>query len=161
MMFQNSVLVGGGFALPLRVYIEDTDAGGIVFYGNYLKYYERARTEFVRASGFALRAGLDENISFVVRSVSVQYHRPALLDDILLVTVELQKLGAATMVFSQRVYRHPKGGLDSSCQLSAIDLSAGSLEILSSAEVKVACLALNTMKPCKLPEKLKKSLLPH
>ena len=71
----------GRFELPIRVYIEDTDAGGIVFHAKYLHYMERARTEWVRSCGVGLRAGLADNISYVVQRLTIHYAVPAKLDD--------------------------------------------------------------------------------
>jgi tol-pal system-associated acyl-CoA thioesterase len=116
------------FSIPIRVYIEDTDAGGIVFYANYLKYMERARTEFVRSLGIHLRESLKKNVSFVVHSLEVKYLSPAQLDDKLLVTVSLIKLAKSYMVFDQSV-------LGKNSTLHA------------QARVKVACVDLETNKP--------------
>jgi acyl-CoA thioester hydrolase len=126
------------FNWPVRVYIEDTDAGGIVYYANYLKFFERARTEFVRNCGIALRAGLDAGVSYVVQSVNLKYHRPARLDDELDVTVQLEELGASYMVFSQEARRNQ--------------------ELLASARVKVVCVDLETLKPKRIASDLRKTL---
>jgi len=91
------------FSLPIRVYIEDTDAGGIVYYANYLKFFERARTEFVRSKGVGLRSKLGEGVSFVVNRVELDYSKPCLLDEELLVTAEVTKVGASYMLFQQKV----------------------------------------------------------
>ena len=123
------------FSLPIRVYIEDTDAGGIVFYANYLKYMERARTEFIRHLGVELRAGLQENISYVVHSLEVKYHKPARLDDLLMVSAEVLKVANTYIAFTQKVYAE-----------------CGAL--LVSAQVKVACVSLDEGKPRRLSEKL-------
>jgi len=123
------------FLLPLRVYIEDTDAGGIVFYANYLKYFERARTEFIRAKGYELRRSLEENISFVVHSLDIKYLKPAKLDDLVQVSVVLQKMGKSFLLFRQQVLAQ-----DGLC--------------LVEGHVKVACVHLDTAKPRALPERL-------
>ena len=92
------------FALPIRVYWEDTDAGGIVFYANYLKFMERARTEWLRSLGIAQRQLREETGGiFVVSETQLKYHRPARLDDELLVTAELRQLGTASLIIGQRV----------------------------------------------------------
>ncbi|MAT94818.1 MAG: tol-pal system-associated acyl-CoA thioesterase [Halioglobus sp.] len=93
------------FSLPLRVYIEDTDAGGIVYYVNYLKYMERARTEFMRARGFGKDYIFNSDLMFVVRDAAVRYRRPARLDDELVATAALARLRGAAMVFRQSVRR--------------------------------------------------------
>ena len=99
-----------GFEFPVRVYWEDTDAGGIVFYANYLKFFERARTEWLRALGLeqqALRA--QTGGMFVVSETQVKYHRPAQLDDLLRVTARLAEPGRASLVIAQEAWRD--GGL--------------------------------------------------
>ena len=84
------------FSLPVRVYYEDTDAGGVVYYANYLKFCERARTDWLRAIGLEQgRLAADQNIIFVVRSVKADYLQPAVLDDLLDVVTTLGKLGHA------------------------------------------------------------------
>lgn len=129
------------FALPVRVYIEDTDAGGIVFHAKYLHYMERARTEWVRSHGVGLRAGLTENISYVVQRLSIHYAVPAKLDDQLRVTADLVRGGRVWMEFNQRVERESDGAL------------------LADALVKVACVALDTGRPRALPDAMK-ALMP-
>jgi tol-pal system-associated acyl-CoA thioesterase len=124
------------FVLPIRVYIEDTDIGGIVFYANYLKYFERARTEFIRSLGFELRSGFEQGVSYVVHSINVRYHAPARLDQILNVTASVSKVGRTYMDFYQRV-------------------EAQSGHLLVEATVKVACVSLNKNgQPRSLPEQL-------
>ena len=93
------------FALRVRVYFEDTDAGGIVYYVNYLKFMERARTELVRSLGFDQSVLQVENIIFVVHSVTARYHAPARLDDELEVNVEVLELKRASIRFRQQVRR--------------------------------------------------------
>ena len=87
--------------LAVRVYIEDTDAGGIVYHAKYLHYMERARTEWVRHKGVGLRAGLADNISYVVQRLSIHYGAPARLDDELRVTAEPVVFGRVWMDFRQ------------------------------------------------------------
>jgi len=92
------------FSLPIRVYYEDTDAGGVVYYANYLKYCERARTEWLRAAGFDQRAlSRERNLLFAVRSIALDYERPARLDDMLSVTVEPVAARRASAELTQRV----------------------------------------------------------
>ena len=124
----------GEFTLPIRVYIEDTDAGGIVYYVNYLKFMERARTEYLRTLGYQHYALADDNFQFVVHSANVQYRQPARIDDALLVSARLKKLGKATLLFDQRVFR----GKTLLCQ----------------ADIKVACVAADTLKPTAIPSAL-------
>ena len=127
------------FSLPIRVYIEDTDAGGIVFYANYLKYFERARTEFFRARGIELRQCFSKNINYVVHSLSIQYKKSAYLDDQLLVSAQPLKIAKTYLIFAQQVLNN-------------------SGDVLVEAEVKIACLNLDTAKPRPLPEDFVSSL---
>ena len=100
------------FAWPLRVYWEDTDAGGIVFYANYLKFFERARTEWLRSLGLQ-QSGLRDRTGgmFIVAETSVRYLQPARLDDELSVTAELQETGRATLAIRQQALLQPTGTL--------------------------------------------------
>lgn len=97
---------GSAFQWPVRVYWEDTDAGGIVFYANYLKFFERARTEWLRSLGVA-QSTLKEDAGgmFVVSETTVRYLAPARLDDELLVTAQLQDSGRASLIIAQQVRR--------------------------------------------------------
>ena len=97
------------FSLPLRVYIEDTDAGGIVYYVNYLKFMERARTEFMRNLGFGKDFIFNHDLMFVVRDAAIKYLKPAKLDDQLEATARIAGLGGASITFEQIVRR---GGED-------------------------------------------------
>ncbi|KAA1175005.1 tol-pal system-associated acyl-CoA thioesterase [Marinobacter salinexigens] len=128
------------FELPVRVYIEDTDAGGIVYHANYLRYMERARTEWVRSCGVGLRAGLAENISYVVQKMAIHYVAPARLDDELLITAEPTGFGRVWMDFRQRVIR------------------SGERKVLCEADVRVACVALDSGRPRRLPDNMKSLL---
>jgi acyl-CoA thioester hydrolase len=99
------------FQLPIRVYWEDTDAGGIVFYANYLKFMERARTEWLRSLGIGQRTLREEaGGQFVVSETRLKYHRPARLDDELAVTAQLRQLGSASLTIEQRVLSTPAPG---------------------------------------------------
>ena len=94
------------FEHPVRIYWEDTDAGGIVFYANYLKFFERARTEWLRALGLGQHALREETGGmFVVSETAVKYHRPAQLDDLLRVTARLSEGGRASLVIAQQAWR--------------------------------------------------------
>ena len=100
------------YAHRIRVYWEDTDAGGIVFYANYLKFFERARTEWLRSLGIGQRRLREETGGiFVVSETAVRYLRAARLDDELLVTAELQDAGRASMTIVQRALQQPDGAL--------------------------------------------------
>jgi len=121
------------FTWTVRVYYEDTDAGGIVYYANYLKFYERARTEWLRSLGIdqhALRE--QEGALFVVRSAGVDYLASARLDDEVKLTLRVDKLGQASVRFTQQAWRGDT--------------------LLSSADVKVGCIDAVTMRPRPLPD---------
>jgi acyl-CoA thioester hydrolase len=121
------------FTWTVRVYYEDTDAGGIVFYANYLKFFERARTEWLRAAGVSQQELLrQDGAIFVVKHTSVDYHAPAKLDDVLNLTLSIEKLGRASVLFSQQAWRGDT--------------------LLTSASVKVGCVSATTLRPCPLPE---------
>lgn len=93
------------FTWDVRVYYEDTDAGGIVYYANYLKFFERARTEWLRAIGVGQQVLLEEHDAmFVVKNVNADYHAPAKLDDALELTLVIEKLGRASVVFRQQAW---------------------------------------------------------
>lgn len=99
-------LADAAFAWPIRVYWEDTDAGGIVFYANYLKFFERARTEWLRQLGVSQQALRDSSGGmFVVTGTDMHYHRPARLDDTLQVTAEVVEQGRASMLLQQAAWR--------------------------------------------------------
>ena len=121
------------FSWPIRVYYEDTDSGGIVYYANYLKFMERARTEWLRSLGFTQRElAQNEGILFVVRSVAIEYLKPSRFDDRLQVTVEPVKVGAGQIVVAQEVWR--------------------AQETVASANVRLACLNAATMRPVRIPQ---------
>ena len=123
------------FTWPVRVYYEDTDAGGVVYYANYLRFTERARTEWLRALGFdQTELAQSEKIAFVVRSAAIEFKRPARFNDELRVTVELIKVGAGQIDLNQRVLRGD--------------------ELLATVTVKVVCVRLPTMQPVRLPRLL-------
>lgn len=119
----------GEFSIPIRVYIEDTDAGGIVYYVNYLKFMERVRTELLRHLGFQHYSLADEDYQFVVHSANVKYSRPARVDDALISTAKVAKLGKTYILFSQQVKK------------------AEDDRVLCEAEIKVACVDTVKLKP--------------
>lgn len=127
------------FEFNIRVYYEDTDAIGMVYYANYLKFMERARTEWLRALGFEqplLKAQYD--FAIVVRHINVDYLKPALFDDLLTVKAQLHKLGKASMTISQEIQRDN--------------------EILSQGLIRVAGVNTKTMRPQAFPAVLLKEL---
>jgi len=123
------------FSLPIRVYYEDTDSGGVVYYANYLKFMERARDEMLRAAGFEQdRLIFEECVIFAVRSATIDYLKPARFNELLMTTVQVQKLGKASIVFLQEV--HKANDPDFVC---------------ARAIIKIACLDANKMSPTPLP----------
>lgn len=127
------------FRLPLRIYWEDTDAGGVVFYANYLKFFERARTEWLRSLGFAQERSRQQlGILFVVSETSVRYLRPARLDDMLHITVEVSGAGRASMTVAQQAWRV---------------LDNGS-ELLAEGSIRIGCVDSGTFRPCRIPNDL-------
>jgi acyl-CoA thioester hydrolase len=130
------------FVWEARVYWEDTDAGGIVYYANYLRYLERARTEWLRARGIWQRQlAIDTGVVFSVVALEVQYRRPARLDDLLSVSCDPARTGGASIGFAQRIWR-----------------TGEELEPLLIAQVRVACLNARSMKPQRLPPAIEQIL---
>ncbi len=138
------------FEWPLRVYIEDTDAGGIVYYVNYLKYIERARTEYMRRVGFGKADIFSAQLMFVVHSLSSEYKKPARLDDALIATAQVVKAGKTYMVMAQEVYRITG-------EVSHNDKGA-CRELLCRAEVKLACVKQQSIKPQRIPQAMLKAI---
>lgn len=127
------------YELPLRVYYEDTDAGGVVYYANYLKFMERARTEWLREQGFEqdqLRE--EQGIIFVVRTVNIEYFKPALFNDQLKVTVSLTDLQKIQLTCQQQVY---KGAI-----------------LMTEATVSLVCVDANSFKPKCIPDIIKNKI---
>ena len=123
------------FELPIRVYWEDTDAGGIVFYANYLKFMERARTEWLRSLGIEQRKLREEaGGQFVVSETRLKYHRPARLDDELAVTAELQQIGQASLTIGQRVLSMPSPGV-----------------LLCEGTIRIGWVDAATLRPARMP----------
>lgn len=109
----------------VRVYYEDTDAAGIVYYANYFRFLERGRTEFLRSLGHDQRALMQEGIAFAVRSASAEFLKPARLDDQLTVETEIASLGRAQLTFAQRIVRDHELLLDAKIRIACIDPAAG------------------------------------
>lgn len=127
-------------SLRLRVYLEDTDAGGIVYHASYLKFMERARTEFLREAGLEQVRTFQLDVSFVVHSMQLKFERPALLDALLDVTCTLAEAKGARVDFLQEVR-------DANTQL-----------VYCRAEVCVVCIALSTKRPRRLPDNVVRAL---
>lgn len=129
------------FRIPVRVYIEDTDAGGIVYYVNYLKFMERARTEWLRTLGFQRYTLLEEDFLFVVRHADVDYRRPARIDDELAVSAAVERLGRASLFFRQQVVRAVDG------------------EVLAVGRVEVACVSRAKLAPRAMPPAIRQAVV--
>lgn len=123
------------FAIPLRVYYEDTDAAGVVYYANYLKFMERARTEWLRMLGFEQdELSRHDGVVFAVRSANAEFVKPARFNDLLQATVAVQRCGRASLTFAQEVQR------------------AG--ELLCRAEIRIACIETKAFTPCPIPGRI-------
>lgn len=136
------------FECPVRVYIEDTDAGGIVYYVNYLKFAERARTEFFRQLGIDKPAVFSDQLMFVVHSLTSRYIKPARLDDQLWVSAEIIHQAKSYFVMNQAVYRQKANDAANSVRQGGPKVAR---ELLCEMEVKVACVDRQSIKPKKIP----------
>jgi acyl-CoA thioester hydrolase len=141
------------FAFPIRVYWEDTDAGGIVFYANYLKYFERARTEWLRSLGIEQRR-LRENTGgiFVVGETSVRYHRAARLDDELLVTARVEEIGRASLTIIQQAFLRD-GDVD-----AGSPAIAGARGLLCEGTIRIGWVEAANLKPARIPATILEAL---
>lgn len=123
------------FNWPVRVYYEDTDSGGVVYYANYLKFMERARTEYLRQLGFEQDELIkNENILFAVRSINVNYHKPARFNELLQVTARVIEFKKASMLFEQTIVRQ------------------SDQQLLCDGTVRIASLQADSFKPCAIPK---------
>lgn len=133
-------VVQPAFSWPLRIYYEDTDLSGVVYHANYLRYFERARTEWVRAKGLAQdRLMQSEGLAFTVADLQIRYLRPARLDDELQVTVAVVQQRRASLQFEQQLRR-----------------DGAPSEVLATAQVRVACVDVRSFRPRPLPALLMK-----
>ncbi|MBV6539904.1 tol-pal system-associated acyl-CoA thioesterase [Ursidibacter maritimus] len=119
---------------PIRIYYENTDAGGVVYHSQYLNFFERARTEFLRSLSFSQESLLRDKIAFVVKKIEIDYKVPARLDDLLNVETTIIDIKKASILFQQKLLK------DNLC--------------LSEAKVLVACVDLNRMKPMAVPQEI-------
>jgi acyl-CoA thioester hydrolase len=123
----------------VRVYWEDTDAGGVVFYANYLKFFERARTEWLRSRGFGQeRLRVDTGAIFIVTDTSLRYRAPARLDDLLVVTVDVTQAGRASLTLEQQAWRGD--------------------ELLTEGTIRIGCVDAGTFRPRRIPNPLMQSI---
>jgi acyl-CoA thioester hydrolase len=134
------------FRLPVRVYWEDTDAGGVVFYANYLKYFERARTEWLRSLGHEQeRLRLQTGAMFVVTETTVRYRLPARLDDLLQITVQVAHAGRAQLTIAQQAWRATSQGE----------------VLLAQGTIRLGCVDAGTFRPQRVPTAIVESLGPR
>ena len=135
------------FSWPVRVYWEDTDAGGIVYYANYLKFFERARTEWLRSLGLEQQAlRVQTGAMFVVSEASVKYHLPARLDDQLLVTASIREMGRSSFTMEQQALR------------PASPANGNKVELLCAASVRIGWVDATSLKPARIPNHLLQAL---
>lgn len=133
-----------GFRWPVRVYYEDTDVGGVVYYANYLKFMERARTEWLRELGYEQDVLIrEQDLLFAVQSVAVRYRRPARFNELLQVSVVISRAGRASLDLYQRVTRARDAGYE---------------VLLADGEVRLASLSARSFRPKPLPIELTKAL---
>lgn len=146
------------FAWPVRVYYEDTDSGGVVYYANYLKYMERARSEWLRSLGFEQdELARVHDVVFAVRAAQLDYLRPARFNDSLTVTAALIDEGRASMTFSQYVLRAPAGRVSAQGYIennACVAMMADKENKLCAGEIKIVCLTASTFRPCAIPTSL-------
>jgi len=159
------------FTLPVRVYFQDTDAGRVVYHANYLNFMERARTEWLRAHGYSNAGMMSEfGMVFVVRSMKLDFLKPALLDDLLEVTAQIKEIGRSRLTLLQTV-RRQHGVAEQSGREPPLRTSSGTGgyylneaelrrgdEVLSEAEVHLVCVSLASFKPASIPEILRDKL---
>ena len=133
------------FRFQLRVYWEDTDAGGVVFYANYLKFFERARTEWLRSLGHEQeRMRTDAGVVFIVTDTTLRYRSPARLDDLLAITVDVKHAGRAQMTIVQQAWRH----------------SPQRDTLLAEGTIRIGCVDAGTFRPQRIPNAIVETLLP-
>jgi acyl-CoA thioester hydrolase len=120
-MAHSTSLRNVGQTVSVRIYYEDTDAAGIVYYANYLRYIERGRTEFLRTLGHDQHVLMKDGIAFAVRSVSAEFLKPAKLDDLLTVETAIASLGRAQLTFAQRILRGHELLLDAKIRVACVD----------------------------------------
>ena len=137
------------YRFALRVYWEDTDAGGVVFYANYLKFFERARTEWLRSLGHQQeRIRVESGVVFIVTDTAVRYLRPARLDDLIAVTVDVKHAGRAQMTIAQQAWRQAPGG------------APGGEELLAEGTIRIGCVDAETFKPQRIPDAIAQTVSP-
>ncbi len=136
--------------MPIRVYYEDTDAGGLVYHANYLKFMERARTEWLRNLGIEQQSLLEQSIGFVVIDLTMKNSKAAVFNDMLSISCQVVELKKASMLFKQHAYRVKD--VANTHKNNNKNAMSTERELLVSAEVRVACVDLVKMKPIAIPD---------
>ena len=157
------------FSLPVRIYFQDTDAGGVVYHANYVNFMERARTEWLRDLGFSHMDMMNQlGVMFVVRSIKLDYLKPAQLDDLLSVTARIKDIGRSRVTLDQQVLRRHGAAEQSGREPQMSHGTHGSREkaetaeglrgeeVLAEGEVHLVCVDVQTFKPVSVPEILRK-----
>ena len=130
------------FIFPVRVYYEDTDVAGIVYHANYLRFFERGRTEWLRELGIDQTVLIEQGLAFAVTKMNIDYLKPARFNDLLEVVTEIQSSKRASLVFKQTIRDKQRPNL-----------------IYSKAEVKAACIDMKSLKPKALPKQLLEEII--
>ena len=137
------------FRFPIRVYWEDTDAGSIVYYANYLKFFERARSEWLRLLGVEQgKLLLGEGCMFVVSEIQTKFHFPARIDDLLAVTVRIKKVGHAS------IYLHQTAIIQTGSADASTSANAPALQLACEGSVRLACVQQHSMRPTAIPKSI-------
>lgn len=147
------------FIWPVRVYYEDTDCGAVVYYANYLKFMERARSEWLRQLGFEQDVLMKRHgVVFAVQSAQLQFLRPGRFNELLYVSAVNARTGGASLTFDQQVIRAP--GEAAARALLDVRPARGpsDAETLCAGTIKVACLTVADMRPCRVPEQILREL---
>ena len=148
------------FCWPVRVYYEDTDHGGVVYYANYLRFMERCRTEYLRAQGLEQNSLINnQRLLFAVRHVTINYLSPARFDDLLFVTAKINRASRLRVDFQQKIYLHDQRGATMAAGFVDEAATLSACEKLSEAEVSVIALDAESLKPKRMPEQLFKELM--
>lgn len=128
-------------SIPIRIYYEDTDAGGIVYHANYIRFGERGRTEFLRNCGYSnTEINQKHGVIFVVKHIEIEYHAPSRLDDLLRMDTALEEMRNTSFIMTHKIYRSDEHGNDM---------------LIAELRVVLVCVDINTIKPTKMPEELK------
>ncbi|WP_189493382.1 tol-pal system-associated acyl-CoA thioesterase [Formosimonas limnophila] len=127
------------YQLPIKLYFEDTDAMGIVYHANYIKYFERARTEWLRAANLHHGALMAQDVGFVIRQADIEWLSPLTLDDEIVVTAQVDTLGRSSIVLEQTILKNG--------------------ELVSRAKILMVCVSISTKRPVSVPENIRKTFL--